>query len=122
MFSGKSEEMIRRLCRAEIASQSVVIFKPRIDDRYDATDVVSHAGIRMRAMPVGSVAELVEHAEGFEVVGIDEAQFFEHAIVGAALALADGGAGANEQYEARCRDCHEAGTAEAGTALVTVAA
>ncbi len=186
MFSGKSEEMIRRLRRAEIASQSVVIFKPGIDDRYDATDVVSHAGIRMRAMPVGSVAELVEHAEGFEVVGIDEAQFFEHAIVGAALALADGGArviaagldqdfrrlpfgpmpellahaefvdklqavchrcgggatttqrlvdgrpapysgativvGANEQYEARCRDCHEAGTAEAGTALVTVAA
>ena len=92
MFSGKSEEMIRRLRRAEIAGQRVVIFKPRIDDRYDATDVVSHAGIRMRAVPVGSVAELVEHARGFEVVGIDEAQFFEHEIVGAALALADGGA------------------------------
>jgi thymidine kinase len=186
MFSGKSEEMIRRLRRAEIAAQRVVIFKPRIDDRYDAADVVSHAGIRMRAVPVGCVAELVEHARGFEVVGIDEAQFFEHEIVGAALALADGGArviaagldqdfrrlpfgpmpgllahaefvdklqavchrcgggatttqrlvdgrpapysgativvGANEQYEARCRDCHEAGPVEAGTALATVAA
>ena len=173
MFSGKSEEMIRRLRRAEIAGQRTVIFKPRIDDRYDAADVVSHAGIRMRAVPVGSVAELVEHARGFEVVGVDEAQFFEHEIVSAALALADGGArviaagldqdfrrlpfgpmpellahaefvdklqavchrcgggatttqrlvdgrpapysgativvGANEQYEARCRDCHEPG-------------
>src|SRR5688572_33463131 len=92
MFSGKSEEMIRRLRRAEIAGQRVVIFKPRIDDRYDASDVVSHAGIRMRAVPVGSVAELVDHAHGFEVVGIDEAQFFDHEIVGAALRLADAGA------------------------------
>ena len=58
MFSGKSEEMIRRLRRAEIAGQQVVIFKPRIDDRFDATDVVSHAGARMRAIPVSSVAEL----------------------------------------------------------------
>ena len=77
MFSGKSEEMIRRLRRAEIAGQRVVIFKPRIDDRYDASDVVSHAGIRMRGVPVAGVAELVERARGFEVVGIDEIQFFE---------------------------------------------
>jgi thymidine kinase len=160
MFSGKSEEMIRRLRRAEIAGQRVVIFKPRIDDRYDASDVVSHAGIRMRGVSVAGVAELVERARGFEVVGIDEIQFFEPEIVGAALALADAGrrvvgvmpellaqaefvdklqavchrcggpatttqrlvdgrpapysgativVGANEQYEARCRDCHEAG-------------
>jgi thymidine kinase len=186
MFSGKSEEMIRRLRRAEIARQRVVIFKPAIDDRYDATDVVSHAGIRMRAVPVGGVAELLEHARGYDVVGIDEAQFFEPAIVDAALALADGGArviaagldqdfrrlpfgpmpdllahaefvdklqavchrcgggatttqrlvdglpapysgativvGANEQYEARCRDCHEAGSQEAGADLAAVAA
>jgi thymidine kinase len=59
MFSGKSEEMIRRLRRAEIAGQRVVIFKPRIDDRYDAADVVSHAGARMRAVAVDSVPELV---------------------------------------------------------------
>ena len=58
MFSGKSEEMIRRLRRAEIAGQQAVIFKPAIDDRYDAADVVSHAGIRMRAVPVASVPEL----------------------------------------------------------------
>ena len=91
MFSGKSEEMIRRLRRAEIAGQRVVIFKPRIDDRYDAADVVSHAGARMQAVPVSTVAEVVEHAQGFDVVGIDEVQFFEPAIVSTALALADGG-------------------------------
>jgi len=91
MFSGKSEEMIRRLRRAEIAGQSVVIFKPRIDDRYDAADVVSHAGARMRGVPVSSVAEVVEHAKGFDVVGIDEVQFFEPSIVPLALDLADRG-------------------------------
>ena len=92
MFSGKSEEMIRRLRRAEIAGQRVVIFKPRIDDRFDAEDVVSHAGIRMRGVPVGSVAELSARAAGHDVVGIDEVQFFEPSVVGAALSLADGGA------------------------------
>ena len=49
MFSGKSEEMIRRLRRAEIAGQRVILFKPRIDDRYDAADVVSHAGVRLQS-------------------------------------------------------------------------
>jgi thymidine kinase len=91
MFSGKSEEMIRRLRRAEIAGQRVVIFKPRIDDRYDADDVVSHAGIRMRGVPVGSVAELAARAAGHDVVGIDEVQFFESSVIHTALALADGG-------------------------------
>ena len=92
MFSGKSEEMIRRLRRAEIAGQRVVIFKPRIDERYDASDIVSHAGIRMRAVPVSSVGELTARTHGFDVVGIDEVQFFEPSIVGAALELADRGA------------------------------
>ena len=92
MFSGKSEEMIRRLRRAEIAGRQVVIFKPRIDSRYDATDVVSHAGARMRAVPVGSVPELVARAGGHDVVGIDEVQFFDASIVDAALVLADNGA------------------------------
>jgi thymidine kinase len=92
MFSGKSEEMIRRLRRAEIAGQRVVIFKPRIDDRYDASDVVSHAGARMRAVAVSSVPELLARADGFDVVGIDEVQFFEPAIVSAALDLAERGA------------------------------
>ena len=179
MFSGKSEEMIRRLRRAEIAGQRVVIFKPQIDDRYDATDVVSHAGARMRAVPVSTVAEICEHAQGFDVVGIDEAQFLGDGVVALALGLADRGervvvagldqdfrrlpfgpmpallthaefvdklqavchrcggpatttqrlvdglpapysgetvvVGAAEQYEARCRGCHEAGV---GAALV----
>src|SRR5262245_54857635 len=91
MFSGKSEEMIRRLRRAEIAGQRVAIFKPLLDDRFDATDVVSHAGARMRAIPVSSVAELLARVRDSEVVGIDEVQFFEPAIVSTALGLADAG-------------------------------
>jgi thymidine kinase len=173
MFSGKSEEMLRRLRRAEIAGQSVVIFKPRIDDRFDADDVVSHAGARMRGVPVAGVPELVARAQGHDVVGIDEVQFFAAEVIDAALELANAGVrvvaagldqdfrrlpfgpmpdllahaefvdklqavchrcggpatttqrlvdgepasysgativvGAREQYEARCRDCHEAG-------------
>ncbi len=92
MFSGKSEEMIRRLRRAEIAGQRVILFKPRIDDRFDAADVVSHAGVRMAAVAVDGCAELVARARSSEVVGIDEVQFVEPAIVDAAVALADGGA------------------------------
>lgn len=91
MFSGKSEDMIRRLRRAEIAGQRVVVFKPRIDDRYDAVDVVSHAGVRMRAIPVACVADVLARAEGYDVVGIDEVQFFDPSVVAAALALAERG-------------------------------
>jgi thymidine kinase len=91
MFSGKSEEMIRRLRRAEIAGQRVVIFKPRIDDRYDATDVVSHAGARMQAVPISSVSEIATRAQGCDVVGIDEAQFLGEGVVATALDLADRG-------------------------------
>ncbi len=91
MFSGKSEEMIRRLRRAEIAGQRIVILKPQIDDRYDATDVVSHAGARMQAVPIHSAAEVLALAEGYDVVGIDEVQFLEQSIVGHALELANRG-------------------------------
>jgi thymidine kinase len=91
MFSGKSEEMIRRLQRAEIAGQRVVIFKPVIDDRFDSADIVSHAGLRMRAVPVSGVAELASRASGHDVVGIDEVQFFDASVVAAALALAESG-------------------------------
>jgi thymidine kinase len=91
MFSGKSEEMIRRLRRAEIAGQRVVIFKPAIDDRYDASDVVSHAGARMQAVPIRSGGEIATKAEGFDVVGIDEAQFLGEGVVLTALDLADRG-------------------------------
>ena len=103
MFSGKSEEMIRRLRRAEIAGQRVVIFKPLIDDRYDATDVVSHAGARMRAVPISSASEIAPGAQGFDVVGIDEAQFLGEDVVGTALDLAGRGvrvvvAGLDQDY------------------------
>ena len=179
MFSGKSEEMIRRLRRAEIAGQRVVIFKPQMDERYNATDVVSHAGARMRAVPITSVAEVTEGAQGFDVVGVDEAQFLGRASSRACSTSQRGGVrvvvagldqdfrrlpfgpmpellshaefvdklqavchrcggpatttqrlvdglpapysgetvvvGAAEQYEARCRGCHEPGV---GAALV----
>lgn len=89
MFSGKSEEMIRRLRRAEIAGQRAILFKPHIDDRYDVIDVVSHAGIRMAAVPVSASGEVLNRGRGYAVVGIDEAQFFDHGIVEVALELAD---------------------------------
>jgi len=62
MFSGKSEELIRRLRRAEIAGQRVLIVKPRIDDRFDVSHVVSHAGAKMRAVAVGGAEGPLEHA------------------------------------------------------------
>jgi thymidine kinase len=178
MFSGKSEELIRRLRRAEIAGQRALIVKPRIDDRYDIGHVVSHAGAKMRAVAVSRPDEIPGLVAGYDVVGVDEVQFFPPTIVlvldglvvsgmrvvasgldqdfrglpfgampellcraelvdklqavchrcgGPATmtqrlvdgrpARADGATivvGALEQYEARCRSCHElAATAEA---------
>src|ERR1700758_338082 len=76
MFSGKSEELIRRLRRAEIAGQKALIVKPRIDDRYDIGHVVSHAGAKMRAVAVSRPEEIVGLADGDDAVGIAEGQFF----------------------------------------------
>jgi thymidine kinase len=81
MFSGKSEELIRRLRRAEIAGQRALIVKPRIDDRYDIGHVVSHAGARMRAVAVDRPDDIPGLAEGYTVIGIDEVQFFAPRIV-----------------------------------------
>ena len=81
MFSGKSEELIRRLRRAEIAGQRALIVKPRIDDRYDIGHVVSHAGAKMRAVAVSRPEEIVGLADGYHAVGIDEVQFFAPEIV-----------------------------------------
>jgi thymidine kinase len=81
MFSGKSEELIRRLRRAEIAGQRALILKPRIDDRYDIGHVVSHAGAKMRAVAVTRAEEIPGLADGYDAVGIDEVQFFPPAIV-----------------------------------------
>ncbi|MBP8239314.1 MAG: thymidine kinase [Saprospiraceae bacterium] len=77
MFSGKTEELLRRLKRAKIANQRTEIFKPRIDTRYDDTRVVSHDANSVLSMPVDHSSKLLQLSEGFEVVGIDEAQFFD---------------------------------------------
>ena len=81
MFSGKSEELIRRLRRAEIAGQRALIVKPRIDDRYDIGHVVSHAGAKMRAVAVSRPEDIPGLAVGYDVIGIDEVQFFPSEIV-----------------------------------------
>jgi thymidine kinase len=81
MFSGKSEELIRRLRRAEIAGQRALIVKPKLDDRFDIGHVVSHAGAKMRAVAVESPADIPGLVEGYDVVGVDEVQFFAPEIV-----------------------------------------
>ncbi|MDX1667139.1 MAG: thymidine kinase, partial [Saprospiraceae bacterium] len=77
MFSGKTEELIRRLKRAKIASQKVEIFKPRIDKRYDESKVTSHDANSILSTPIDHSSELLDLAEKTQVVGIDEAQFFD---------------------------------------------
>ena len=92
MFSGKSEELIRRLRRAEIAGQRALIVKPLIDDRYDVGHVVSHAGAKMRAVTASSGAEVRRLAAGYNAIGIDEVQFFDDSVVDAIDALVSDGA------------------------------
>jgi thymidine kinase len=92
MFSGKSEELIRRLRRAEIGGQRALIVKPLIDDRYDVGHVVSHAGARMRAVTAATGDDVRRLASGYDAVGIDEVQFFDDGVVDAIDALVDGGA------------------------------
>ena len=92
MFSGKSEELIRRLRRAIIAKQRVQIFKPTIDSRFSDAEIVSHSEMRMPSISVGSSDELVSKVDHrTEVVGVDEAQFFDEGVVDAAQRLADQG-------------------------------
>ena len=92
MFSGKSEELIRRLRRAEIAGQRALIVKPLIDDRYDVGHVVSHAGAKMRAVTAASGEEVRRLAAGYDAIGIDEVQFFDDSVVDAIDALVADGA------------------------------
>ncbi len=92
MFSGKSEELIRRLKRAKIARQKVQVFKPSIDTRYSEIDVVSHNGEKITGMPVKDSSEIIKNVDNdTDVVGIDEAQFFDDGIVKVANRLADMG-------------------------------
>ena len=91
MFSGKTEELIRRLKRAQFAKQRVEIFKPSIDTRYDDEMVVSHDSNEIRSTPVPAAANIPILADGCDVVGIDEAQFFDNEIVKVCNDLANKG-------------------------------
>ena len=104
MFSGKSEELIRRLRRAQIAKRKVQIFKPRIDDRYSHDHITSHSAMQIEAENVASSRELLEHVKAeTEVVGIDEGQFFDPELPAVCTMLADQGkrvivAGLDQDY------------------------
>ncbi|MGB5238877.1 MAG: thymidine kinase [Flavobacteriaceae bacterium] len=91
MFSGKTEELIRRLKRAQFARQNVEIFKPIVDTRYDHDNVVSHDENTIRSTPVPSAAHIRLLADNCDVVGIDEAQFFDDEIVTVCNDLANSG-------------------------------
>lgn len=91
MFSGKTEELIRRLTRAKIAKQKVEIFKPAIDTRYDENDVVSHNENSIQSTPVENAEQILLMANDVSVVGIDEAQFFDNQLVSVCNQLADRG-------------------------------
>ena len=91
MFSGKTEELIRRMKRAQFANQKVEIFKPRIDTRYSEEEVVSHDANAIRSTPVESPQNILLLAADTEVVGIDEAQFFDSSIVDVCRKLANNG-------------------------------
>ena len=104
MFSGKSEELIRRLNRARIARQKVQVFKPKIDVRYSNEEIASHSGQTHDSVPVANTAEMMEQIlDDTQVVGIDEGQFFDMAIVDAVNRLASSGkrvivAGLDQDY------------------------
>jgi thymidine kinase len=91
MFSGKTEELIRRLRRAEFAKQSILLAKPRIDDRYATEAVVSHLGQSLEAKRVVSAQEILDTWNGEQIVAIDEAQFFDSAIIQVCTTLANKG-------------------------------
>ena len=91
MFSGKTEELIRRLNRAIIAKQKVEIFKPALEKRYHETDIVSHSERSIRSTPVQFAGDILLLSGNCDVVGIDEAQFFDQAIVEICNTLANAG-------------------------------
>ncbi len=91
MFSGKTEELIRRLKRARIGQQRVEIFKPLIEDRYDAEDVVSHDANSIPSLPVPNAQTILSHRGEVDVIGVDEAQFFPDDLPGVCERLADQG-------------------------------
>ena len=103
MFSGKTEELIRRLRRAQIAKQKVKIFKPRIDARYSENSIVSHNEQSLPSILIDDIIEVLKHSDDAQVIGIDEAQFFNEGIVHICNLLASKGkrvivAGLDQDY------------------------
>lgn len=92
MFSGKSEELIRRIKRAQFAKQQIAVFKPEIDNRYSQKEVVSHNGTKVIAIPVANSSHIQAFdKEGYDIIAIDEAQFFDEEIVETVIELANSG-------------------------------
>jgi thymidine kinase len=92
MFSGKTEELIRRIKRAQIARKRVQVFKPQMDTRYSTEEVASHDGVRAQAIPAATAAEIADLLQlDVEVVAIDEIQFFDTAIIDLCERLASDG-------------------------------
>ena len=103
MFSGKTEELIRRIRRAEIAKQRVKVFKPMIDTRFSEMEIVSHSEQSYPSEMIANSEDILEKSFDFEVIGIDEAQFFDENIVSVCQRLADSGkrvivAGLDQDY------------------------
>ena len=131
MFSGKTEELIRRMKRAKFAKQKVEIFKPSLDTRYSEEDVVSHDKNTIRSTPIDSSGAILLLASDIDVVGIDEAQFFDDGLVEVCNQLANNGVrvikcgalayvshrlihndkrvllGEKDEYEPLCRECYQ---------------
>jgi len=106
MFSGKTEELIRRARRAQIAKQKVAIFKPRIDNRYSVEHIVSHSDQTLVSTPVDDASEILDLSREAQVVGIDEGQFFKQNIVDVCEILANQGkrvivAGLDQDYRGK---------------------
>ncbi|OGU72466.1 MAG: thymidine kinase [Ignavibacteria bacterium RBG_16_34_14] len=104
MFSGKTEELIRRLRRAQIAKQNVKIFKPKIDARFSNNSIVSHSEQSLPSILIDDINEVIESAKDAKVIGIDEAQFFSSDIVNICNTLANNGkrvivAGLDQDYK-----------------------
>ena len=91
MFSGKTEELLRRLKRAELAKQKIAVFKPLIDTRYDARKIVSHDSNAIKSKPVKLATEILDKIDNAEVIAIDEAQFFDEELIRISNLLANQG-------------------------------
>lgn len=106
MFSGKTEELIRRARRAQIAGQQVLVIKPSVDNRYSSSDVVSHDQSTIPSLVVKNVEEIIDKSANFRVICIDEAQFFDNELISTVNELANNNkrviiAGLDMDYEGK---------------------